>query len=88
MNWSAVVGLLLKLVVWLVKNKLDDFKQRQLGYDQAVQEALKVLNERVKVANQIDEDSLGWGATDVDERLQQHYRVDDPADGKDNGGDK
>lgn len=70
MNWSTIIPLLLQVVVWLIKNKLDDNQQKQLGYDQAFKEFEAFIDERRKIAQQIDEDAARWSDADVHDRLQ------------------
>ncbi len=74
MNWSVVIPLLLKLVVWLVKNKLDDNQQHELGRSEAVQEALDTLSANRKKADEIDQIGDTLVANDVDRILHEQYR--------------
>ena len=82
MNWGTVAALLLRMVVWLIQNKLDDLQKRQLGYDQAFQQMKEFIDERVLIANKINEDSAGWSDDDVDNSLRPYFRSGPASDEK------
>ncbi len=77
MDWGNIVKLLLKVVVWLVKNKLDDFQQQKLAREQVAKEAMDALNQRVVIAREVEADVGRLSDTELDERLRKHFREDD-----------
>jgi hypothetical protein len=69
MQWASIIAPILKLIVWLIKNKLDDQERKVLAQNAVMQEALNELTKSVAIAKEIDADSRNWSTDDINRIL-------------------